>query len=192
MTGRIGLPEKCDNSLDLYSLLCDIFIGQCDVSRYFFERITSRMSNLPGSMTGLHYVRAVRSAFQDAQRLFPNMCDRAELRRQALKMRFFGEDSSFPDMAVDLNWSWVESLRKYRIGELRIDDEIGGFNNLRIITWHPIRSVPPSWAPNQSPVSHIWVLAVMQKKNNDFTKANLSTFKLRRVTVLERFYDGET
>ena len=50
------------------------------------------MTILPGNMTGTHYVRAVRPAFQDAKKWLPKMSDRAELRRQVLKLRFWGAD----------------------------------------------------------------------------------------------------
>ena len=34
----------------------------------------------------------------------------------------------------------------------------------------------------------IWVLGVLQKKRNDFSKANFVNFKARRQIVLTRFY----
>lgn len=151
------------------------------------------MTILPGSMTGTHYVRAVRPAFQDAHKWLPHKRDRALLRRQALKLRFWGDDRSTDEagLVIDLNWDWVRALRGDRIGELRIDDEIGGFDNLRVITWHPTKPIPPSWDPTFQDVPHIWILSVFQKKRNDFTKANLQTFAARRDTVLERFYDNK-
>lgn len=148
------------------------------------------MSQLPGLMTGAYYVRAIRPAFKDSHRLLPRMKDRAELRRQVLKLRFFGEDSQFPNMAVDLNWSWVNALKAYRIGELRIDDPIGGHNNLRVITWHPKDKMPPSWDRSYSPIPHIWVLAVLQKKSDDFTTANILNFKLRQKTAEVRYCES--
>jgi hypothetical protein len=38
------------------------------------------------------------------------------------------------------------------------------------------------------PLPILWVLSVFQKKRDDFTKAQLANFKLRRKLVLERFY----
>ena len=114
------------------------------------------MTILPGSMTGTHYVRAVRPAFQDARKWLPKMSDRAELRRQVLKLRYWGADGEVQDegLVVDMNWCWVRAVREFRIGELRIDDMIGGNNNLRVITWHPTQLTPPSWQPAYGNVPH--------------------------------------
>ena len=118
------------------------------------------------------------------------MSDRAELRRQVLKLRFWGADGELQDdgLVVDLNWSWVQAIRELRIGELRIDEKIGGNDNLRVITWHPQQPTPPSWEYSFGNVSHIWVLSVFQKKRDDFTSANIANFKASRLTVIERFY----
>lgn len=144
------------------------------------------MPNLPGNMTGNYYVRVVRSALQDARHWLPSMRDRAELRRQALKLRFWGPQG----LIEDLDWDWIKALREKRIGELRIGDVLGDRDNLRVITWHPSIDLAPNWNPNSEPVPHIWILAVLQKKRNDFTDGNLKNFLLRRQTVIERFYDG--
>lgn len=144
------------------------------------------MPNLPGNMTGNYYVRVVRPALQDARHWLPLMRDRAELRRQALKLRFWGPQG----LVEDLDWDWIKALREKRIGELRIGDVLGDRDNLRVITWHPSIDLSPNWNPNSEPVPHIWILAVLQKKRNDFTDGNLKNFLLRRQTVIERFYDG--
>ncbi|MFN7289270.1 MAG: hypothetical protein ACK5YR_05785 [Pirellula sp.] len=144
------------------------------------------MTMLPGSMTGSYYVRAIRPAFQDARHWLPAMRDRAVLRRHALKLRFWGPVG----MVEDLDWDWIQARRDERIGEVRIGDVLGGCDNLRVITWHPKRLTRPSWNPTGAPVLHIWILAVFQKKRDEFTKGNLKTFDLRRQTVIDRFYDG--
>ena len=144
------------------------------------------MTNLPGNMTGNYYVRAVRPAFHDAKYWLPHMRDRALLRRHALKLRFWGASG----LVEDLDWDWIKALRTERIGELRIGDALGGCDNLRVITWHPQILARPSWAPTHEPVPHIWVIGVLQKKRDEFTKANCKTFLLRRRTVIDRFYDG--
>ncbi len=106
------------------------------------------MTNLPGQLTGRYFVRVIRPAFHDARHWLPSMRDRAELRRQALKLRFWGQDGAIDTdgLVVDLNWSWIKALRSFDIGELRIDDVIGGHNNLRVITWHPKQDIPASWS----------------------------------------------
>jgi hypothetical protein len=148
------------------------------------------MPNLPGQLTGKHYVRVIRPAFHDAHHWLPSMRDRAELRRQSLKLRFWGQDGAIDTdgLVVDLNSSWIRAARALDIGELRIDDVIGGHNNLRVITWHPKQDIRASWSKEFGPVSHIWILAVMQKKRDEFTRSDLSNFKARRLTALERFY----
>ena len=67
------------------------------------------------------------------------------------------------------------------VGELRIDDTIGGCDNLRIIFFRGDPKV-------KEPLPMIWILHVLQKKRNDFTTHNLTTFKARRTLVLERYY----
>ena len=68
-----------------------------------------------------------------------------------------------------------------KVGELRIHDTIGGCDNLRIIFFCP--DVP-------SPLPTLWILAVLQKKRDDFTKNQLRVFSARRTLVLVRFYQG--
>jgi hypothetical protein len=38
------------------------------------------------------------------------------------------------------------------------------------------------------PLPMVWVLAVMQKKRQGFTAANIENFRCRRVLVVEHFY----
>lgn len=136
---------------------------------------------LPGNLTGTHLVRAGRWAFQEAQRLFPRARDRGELRRHALKLRFWPDAQSedTEGQVLDLDWSWIKSLPGKRIGELRIHDKIGDCDNLCLIFCvPPIKTTPPM----------LWLLSVLQKKRNDFSTAQILNFKLRRKLVLERFY----
>lgn len=85
-------------------------------------------------------------------------------------------------MVVDLDWSWIVALPNSKVGELRIDDVIGGHDNLRIIFY--------VGSPTSSPddMRCVWILAVMQKKRNDFTAHNIATFRARRLLVRTRFY----
>jgi len=138
-------------------------------------------SSLPGNLTGNYHVRAIRPAFQDAHRVLPSMRDRAILRRHSLELRFWPEKhpASESGTVLDLDWSWIQACKPLKIGELRVHERIGDCNNIRVIFFDPgIRE------PHPIP----WVLAVMQEKSNNFSKANVSTFKLRRQLVLERFY----
>ncbi len=42
------------------------------------------------ALTGTHFVRGLRSAFQKATKLWPRTGHRMEVRRQALKLRWWG------------------------------------------------------------------------------------------------------
>lgn len=136
---------------------------------------------LGGSLTGNYHVRAIRPAFHDARRCLPRMRDRAELRRHALKLRFWPERWPADDngQILDLDWSWIRSLPHKKVGELRIHDRIGDCDNLRVIFFDPQIS---------EPYPTLWVLAVLQKKRDDFSRHMLRIFDSRRTLVLERFY----
>lgn len=67
------------------------------------------------------------------------------------------------------------------VGELRLEDPIGGNDNLRVIFFVGDRNVV-------APLPMIWILSVMQKKRQDFSAANIENFRSRRTLVLERFY----
>lgn len=140
------------------------------------------VGSLPGALTGNFWVRGLRPAFHDAHRLLPRMRDRAVLRRNSLKLRFWPEHhpTNESGLVLDLDWSWIKALKGKRIAELRVDDVIGECDNLRVIFFDP---------KIREPVPILWVIAVMQKKRDEFTKANIDTFELRRKLVLERFYD---
>lgn len=138
---------------------------------------------MAGNLVGRFHVRAIRPAFDDANRLMRRSRDRAELRRHALKLRYWPDDVTIEKsgIVVDLDWSWIEALAGKKVGELRIDDKIGGHDNLRII----FHVDPPPSPPN---MRCVWILAVMQKKRNEFTAHNIATFRARRLLVRTRFY----
>ncbi len=136
------------------------------------------------NLTGRYLVRAIRPAFHDAHHWFPKARDRGKVRRHTLKLRFWPDHQPTDDNGdlLDLNWSWIRALPDRRIGELRIGDVIGGHDNIRVIFFDPQIATEP--------MPMIWVLSVFQKKRDDFTKAQIAMFKLRRALVLERFYGG--
>lgn len=138
-------------------------------------------------LTGSRRVRAIRPAFDDVGRLCKRTRDRIAIRRHALKLRYWPEKHPTDESGkvLDLNWSWVRALRELNIGELRLDDTIGGHDNLRVIFFEGDKAV-------REPLPMVWVLQVMQKKRDDFTKHNLDTFKARRTLVMQRFYQHRT
>ena len=136
---------------------------------------------LPGNLTGNYLVRVIRPALHDAHYWLPRTRDRAELRRQALKLRFWPEKCPEDEngQLLDLDWSWIRSLPGKKIGELRIHDRIGNRDNLRVIFFDPAK---------REPLPMLWVIGVIQKKRDDFTASQIKTYRLRRQIVLERSY----
>lgn len=140
---------------------------------------------LGANLTGRYRIRAIRPAFDDVHRLCSKTRDKFEIRRHALKLRFWPDVCTEADsgQVIDLDWEWVKSLPGSKVGELRIDDRIGGNDNLRIIFFQGPSEVI-------EPLPMIWVLRVMQKSRNNFSKHDLAIFRARRLLVLERFYNN--
>src|SRR5579862_5454736 len=94
-------------------------------------------------LSGKCRVRAIRPAFDDVHRLLRRTKDKIEVRREALKLRFWPQRHPLDGSGqlLDLNWSWIRSLPGLKIGELRIGDAIGGLENLRIIFYEGNPSV---------------------------------------------------
>ena len=135
-------------------------------------------------LRGRYWVRLITSAMFDAQKLWPRTRNRMEVRRHALKLRYWPEShpASESGQVLDVDWSWIKAMKGLRVGELRIDDTIGGRDNIRLIFHVADRK------REEDPLPVVWILAAMQKKRDDFTKANIATFRFRRLLVLERFY----
>ena len=139
---------------------------------------------MPGAnLTGRYRVRAIWPAFQDVNRLTKTTRDKVELRRQALKLRYWPDQNTASEAGqlIDLDWSWIRALPGLRTGELRIHDMIGGNDNLRIIFFVGDSAVT-------DPLPLIWILRVFQKKHDDLSAHELSIIKARRTLVIERFY----
>ena len=136
-----------------------------------------------GKLTGRYRVRAYRPALKEANRTFNHVADLMEVRRQALKLRFWpdGTTEQSHGQVLDLDWDWVEGIPFRDIGELRIGDVIAGKDNLRII-FH----VGGRTAPDSLPI--IWVLKVFQKKRQDFSVNDLAGFSEKRRHIRRRFY----
>jgi hypothetical protein len=138
-------------------------------------------------ITGSRLVRLIHPVHRECYRLLSKNRDRKLMRRQALKLRFWPE--KHPDTGsgelLDVDWSWIRACSGLNIGELRISDKIGGFDNWRIIFFEGPK-------PDDGSMPKIWVLQLMKKKRDEFTDADIKTFKLRRLMVVERYYeDGQ-
>src|SRR5687767_8211910 len=97
------------------------------------------------AVTGTHLVRALRSALQSARYYWPKVGDRMEVRRNALKLRFWGMRSQTEEneLIMDVSYESIKSLQGSGVYELRLDDEIGGQRNVRVIFFVP----PEKWKP---------------------------------------------
>jgi hypothetical protein len=135
-------------------------------------------------LTGRYRVRVGRWALQESRKWLPRIRDRAELRRHALKLRFWPEIHPQDESGklLDLDWCWVRGHAGKKIGELRIHDTIGGCDNLRIIFFVPAIEEKPGELPS------VWILSVFQKKRDDFSVPQIKNFEARRTMILERFY----
>jgi hypothetical protein len=135
-------------------------------------------------LTGNFRVRAIRPAFGDVFKLCNKWSENAEIRRHSLKLRYW--PSNHPEdesgKIIDLDWSWIKSMPGLNVGELRIRDDIAGNDNLRIIFFVGDAEV-------REPLPVIWILRVMQKSRDDFSKHDIATFRARRLLVVERFYN---
>lgn len=135
------------------------------------------------NLTGTYFVRGSTAAFWEARKHWPKTRHRMEIRRHALKLRFWPEKRPTDDTGkvLDLDWSWMRALAGQNIGELRIDDTIGGQSNIRLIFF-----VGDKGSGDPMPV--IWIIACLVKKRQDFTRAEIKTFEARRKLVLKRHY----
>lgn len=99
------------------------------------------------------------------------------LREHALKLRFWPGGRG--GQSVDINWDWIHACGHLGIGELRVEDTIGGHNNLRIIFFKPDTDKS---SPDAMPL--IWILRVLQKKTQSFMQNEIVIFKARRALVM--------
>lgn len=134
-------------------------------------------------LTGRYRVRVCRPALHEAKRKFVRVADLMEVRRHALKLRFWphGAEARSQGQVLDFDWSWVQGLPFRDIGELRIEDVIAGNNNLRVI-FHV------GGDKLLDPLPLVWILRVFQKKSMIFTSNDLAVFSERRRLIRRRFY----
>ena len=141
---------------------------------------------MSAGLSGNRWVRRLGAVRADAGRYFPRARDDFEIRRHALKLRFWPSNQATDPSGriIDLDWSLIKALPGLDIGELRIEDEIGGHRNTRIIFFVG----PPD---DRYPLPCFWILSVFPKKRDDFTSHQLANFRARRRIVMTRFY-GES
>jgi len=115
--------------------------------------------------------------------MFPKQRDNQLLRRHVLKLSHWpsGHDG---EAGADLDWDWIRSLEGKRVGELRIDETIGGLNNIRVIFFKA--NIP---LPDEN-MNRIWILTVFQKKSWGFGDPEIAAFAAARTLIVQRYYDG--
>jgi hypothetical protein len=140
------------------------------------------------AIIGCNFVRFTRHGLQSIRGHWSKTGDRFEIRRQALKLRFWDERHEHgPGMLFDHSYESIKALSGQGIYELRLDDDIGGQQNIRVVFFDP----PSSWKPNKNdlrPLRIIWVLEALPKKRDNWTTNDLTRFRGARLLILKRFY----
>lgn len=137
-----------------------------------------------GHITGNYLIRRTGPANNEVMKLWPNARDYFLVRRHAIKLRYFPEQRPIDESGtvLDLDWSWIKSLKNKKVGELRIHDTIGGHDNIRIIYYVGRRT-------ESTTIPVIWILSVLQKKDYVFSKHLIKVFDSRRILVQKRYYN---
>lgn len=126
---------------------------------------------------GSFHVTPTSAAVREAGRLFPKYGDYQELRRYCLGLAFWPNTN-------DLDWETIDGMKEPRACELRIDEKIGGFDNLRVIFYvFDSRIVRPG-----DILPRLWTLGVLQKKTRRFSPYDLRTFHARATILRQREY----
>jgi|GEM_PF-1844452 len=145
-----------------------------------------------GGLFGRYFVVPTPTALTRAWNLAQGQMRHFQcLRRHALKLAFWpAAESDLPD--ADLDWDWIEGEKRNRIGELRIDERIAGYENIRVIFFKankPIDDDPK--LPTGETMLRIWLLTVFEKKSQGFSPGMIKAWRAARQIILARFYDGD-
>jgi hypothetical protein len=137
----------------------------------FFQWSPSAVAN---GLTGSFYVKPTATAMSRAWRLCGGSAREYQiLRRHALNLR------NFPNCG---DWDWIKTAKGTHIGEMRIDEQIAGQDNIRIIFYKAPVTLPGE------PLPRIWTLTVFPKKSQDFSKKEVDAFCAMRRIVIVRYY----
>jgi hypothetical protein len=140
------------------------------------------------ALTGCNFVRFTRHGLQAIRRHWARIGDRFEVRRQALKLRYWDERHLHrPGMLFDHSYESIKSLAGLGMYELRLDDAIGGQSNIRVVFLDP----PKDWQPapaERRPMRIVWVLEALPKKRNNWTENEITRFRASRLLLRKRCY----
>jgi hypothetical protein len=142
---------------------------------------------MPSRLFGHYHVTPTHTAMKEAYDLFRNYGDYQEARKHALKLAFWPiEHAEHSGKVIDLDWDEIIAMPAPRASELRIDDVIGGHDNLRIIFYAFDKKIvlPGDVMPR------LFTIGVMQKKTKRFSNNDVRTFRAR-VTIIRRRYYSE-
>jgi hypothetical protein len=139
-------------------------------------------------LTGCNFVRFTRHGLQAIRHGWSKIGDRFEVRRQAFKLRFWDERHTHgPGLLFDHTYEAIKALSGLGIYELRIDDEIGGQSNIRVVFFDP----PKDWVPlikEARPMRIVWVLEILAKRRNNWTANDIARFRAARRLLQKRMY----
>jgi len=139
-------------------------------------------------VTGCNFVRFTRHGLQAIRHHWHKCGDKFEIRRQALKLRWWDERQSHPPGKLfDLTYERIKALTGLDIYELRLDDEIGGQSNVRVVFFDP----PKDWNaldPEKRPLRILWVLEALPKRRDNWTTNQIDRFRTSRELIKTRFY----
>lgn len=136
------------------------------------------------NLYGRFHVTPTCTALREAVGLFPRYGDYQELRSHALKLAFWPGGQSTGGEVEDLDWDTITGMRAPKACELRIDDTIGGLDNLRVIFYVFDNQI----VREGDAMPRLWTIGVMQKKTRRFTTFDLSAFAARVAILRQREY----
>lgn len=143
----------------------------------------SRHQRVAG-LTGKFHVMPTATALRQADKLTKSgVRDLFRLKRIAVKLRYFPQcPPEAPNFDMDV--SKITGAGTPATFELRIDENIAGNDNLRLI-FFPVETILLG-----DRLPKLWVLALMQKKTERFSNTQLATFQCQRQLILTRHYEA--
>lgn len=140
------------------------------------------------ALTGSNFVRFTRHGLQAIRKFWDKTGDKFEVRRQALKFRFWDERHLHrAGTLCDLTYESIKSLAGLGIYELRLDDKIGNQENICVVFFDP----PKDWQPvlaEKRPMRIVWVLEALPKRRDDWTTNEIHRFRASRLLLQKRCY----
>jgi hypothetical protein len=134
-------------------------------------------------LTGTHYVVPTPRAKIRAWKLVKERAsDYWRIRNWSLELAHYPHTEA---------WAPIRGLEDFRIGRLKVTEEIAGQRNLRIVFWKANAVLPddPRTAAGEI-MPRIWILDVYPKKSFEYTTPEKIRFRLLRANVLSEFYAG--